>query len=216
MTAIDRGVTSARDDVQGDTQPDGGYDDPLERFRSWREKWAAAGPVDDAAAVLATADHHGRPSARVIDVASVDHGFVFFTNHASRKASDLVVNPRAELCFSWLNIGRQLRAFGSVHRITDVESDAFFAGLPRRVALLAWVSNQRQHLQEPNELHDRLAAAQERFASQEIPRPLHWGGYRLIPLEFEFWQERRDGLHDRLRFGRERQDADWRIQQIAP
>ena len=188
--------------------------DPIERFRSWHEEWAARKPADAAAAVLATADQRGRPSARYVDVARIDHGFVFFTNHGSRKGVDLAVNPHAELCFGWLEAGRQIRVFGPVSRLDDVESDAHFATLAQPLALMAWASDQRSTLEDPGALESRLAEVDERLRGQEIPRPLHWGGYRLLPEEAEFWEQRGRALPERTRYVRVA--GEWREERVSP
>ncbi len=188
--------------------------DPLGQFACWLEEWRAACPGLPASAVLATADHHGRPSARWVDVAHVDHGFVFFTHHASRKAADLAVNRAASLCFGWLDLGRQIRVDGTADRLTDVESDAHFAGLPRSLQTLAWASEQSAEIGDREVVRERFGQARERFAGQEIPRPVHWGGYRVTPLEVEFWQRRGDEIQDRLRYHRD--GAGWRHVRLAP
>ncbi|WP_336213804.1 pyridoxine/pyridoxamine 5'-phosphate oxidase [Nonomuraea sp. LPB2021202275-12-8] len=184
--------------------------DPLRQFQLWQEECRE---MPDSA-VLATADHHGRPSARWVDVAYVDHGFVYFTNHASRKAADVAVNPVAALCFGWLDRGRQVRAEGPVGRLSEVESDAHFATLPRSIQLLAWSSDQRAEIGDRQVVRDRFGAERTRFTGQEIPRPGHWGGYRLTPQEMEFWQRRADEIQDRFRYLR--QADGWRMVRIAP
>ncbi|NKZ06469.1 pyridoxamine 5'-phosphate oxidase [Actinomadura latina] len=188
--------------------------DPLRQFTRWQEEWRAANAQMPNSAVLATSDHRGRPSARWVDVAYVDHGFVYFTNHASRKASDVAVNPMAALCFGWLDKGRQVRAEGPVSRLDDVESDAYFATLPRSIQLLAWSSDQCAEIDDRNVVRARFDAERARFTGQEIPRPGHWGGYRLTPDEMEFWQRRADEIQDRLRY--RRRDEGWRVVRVAP
>lgn len=189
--------------------------DPLQQFTRWQEEQRAAeAQMPPASAVLATADHRGRPSARWVDVAYVDHGFVFFTGHGSRKASDVAVNPVAALCFGWLEKGRQVRAEGPVSRLNDVESDAYFATLPRGVQLLAWSSDQRAEIDDRQVVRERFDAERARFTGQEIPRPAHWGGYRLTPEEMEFWQRRADEIQDRLRY--RRHEEGWRVVRVAP
>ncbi|WP_440071898.1 pyridoxamine 5'-phosphate oxidase [Streptosporangium sp. OZ121] len=188
--------------------------DPLAQFRRWHDEWLAAARPASSSAVLATADDAGRPSARWVDVAYVDHGFVFFTDHGSRKGADLAVNPRAALCFGWLEVGRQVRVEGEAARIPDVESDAFFAALPRGIQSLAWATDQRRIVNGGQELRESLAEVGERFSGQEVPRPVHWGGYRLVPGEVEFWQRRADEVQDRFRYSRE--GGGWRIDQVAP
>ncbi|MFC4049807.1 pyridoxamine 5'-phosphate oxidase [Actinomadura syzygii] len=193
--------------------------DPLRQFTRWRDEWLAAdAQAPDAqapgSAVLATADHHGRPSARWVDVAYVDHGFVYFTNHASRKAADVAVNPTAALCFGWLAKGRQVRAEGPVSRLDEVESDTYFATLPRSLQLLAWSSDQSAEIDDRQVVRERFDAERARFSGQEVPRPAHWGGYRLTPEEMEFWQRRADEIQDRVRY--RRREEGWQAVRVAP
>lgn len=183
--------------------------DPLRQF----QQWAADRPMPSSA-VLATADHRGRVSARWVDVAYVDHGFVYFTHHASRKAADVAVNPWAALCFGWLEDGRQIRAEGQVARVSDVESDTHFATLPRSIQLLAWSSDQRAEIDDRKVVRGRFDAERERFLGQEIPRPQRWGGYRLVPEEMEFWQRRADEIQDRFRYRRD--TGGWQHVRVAP
>ncbi|MFI6902179.1 pyridoxal 5'-phosphate synthase [Nonomuraea sp. NPDC050394] len=179
--------------------------DPLREFARWEMPGFA---------VLATADHHGRPSARWVDVAYVDHGFVYFTNHASRKAADVAVNPMAALCFALLEKGRQVRVEGLVARLGEVESDAHFASLPRTLQLLAWSSDQRSEIGDRQAVRTRFDDHRARFTGQEVPRPVHWGGYRLTPREMEFWQRRADEIQDRVRY--RHASGGWHVTRLAP
>jgi pyridoxamine 5'-phosphate oxidase len=193
-------------------------DNPLAQFHEWHAQWSSGNITDPAAAaaVLATADAAGRPSARLVDIARVDHGFVFFTNYDSRKGTDLANNPLAALCFAWLTLGRQIRVEGAVERLTDVESDTFFATLSDCVQLLSWASDQRQTITDQDVLAQRLAEVDRRFAGQEIPRSRHWGGYRLVPDSIEFWQGQGDVHTERLRYRRPDADTEWIFERLMP
>ncbi len=192
-------------------------DDPLTLFGVWFEEWAAVEPYDPNAMLLATADDEGRPSARWVLLKGVDsRGFAFFTNLESRKGTDLAVNPRAALCFGWLEMGRQIRVEGPVEQIDGVEADTYFAGRPRGSQLSAWASPQSQVIADRQTLVEWVAEIEERYPG-DVPRPPNWGGYRMVPEEIEFWQGRFNRLHDRYRY---RRDPDrptgWRIDRLSP
>jgi pyridoxamine 5'-phosphate oxidase len=191
---------------------------PLAQFHEWHTEWSSRNITDPAAgaAVLATADATGRPSARLVDIARVDHGFVFFTNYNSRKGTDLASNSLAALCFAWLALSRQVRIEGAVERLTDVESDTFFATLPHSMQLLSWASDQRQPITGQDILAQRLAEVECRFAGQEVPRSRHWGGYRLVPDSIEFWQGQGDVHTERLCYRHPVTDAEWVFERLMP
>jgi pyridoxamine 5'-phosphate oxidase len=190
-------------------------DDPFAEFAKWYEQVATWGLVEPEATVLATADADGRPSARHVLLKGVDHGFVFFTNYASRKAHELEANPVASLCFPWIRLSRQVRVVGRVERVATEESDDYFASRPRDSQLGAWASNQSTVLAARAELEQRLAETASRFEGEEVTRPPSWGGYRIVPDEFEFWQGRPNRLHDRFRYLPER-DGSWRVDRLSP
>lgn len=169
-------------------------------------------------AALATVSDQGQPSVRYVLVKHVDDaGFVFFTNLQSRKARELEGNPRAALAFHWVSTGEQVRAEGVVEPVSDAQADAYFATRPRGSQLGAWASKQSAPIATRAELEAELAAVTERFRAQEsVPRPAFWGGYRLVPAAIEFWSDRRDRLHDRLVYTREREDERWRITRLQP
>lgn len=189
---------------------------PFTQFKAWYDEWAGTNPYDPAAAVLATADAARRPSARYIDLAYVDHGLVFFSDHGSRKGTDIAVNPQAALCFGWLELARQVRVSGAVARLTELESDTYYGMLPRNLQLLVWASNQSRPIPDHAATERRVAEVKARFAGQEVPRSNHWGGYRLVPEQFEFWQERSDGIQDRFRYQRPGPDEPWTRERLAP
>lgn len=192
--------------------------DPFVQFGRWFDVWAATGAYDANAMVLATVDATGRPSARYVLLKGVsDGGFVFYTNRASRKGLDLAANPLAALCFGWLDLNRQVRVEGQVSPVADAESDAYFASRPRGSQLGAWVSQQSAVIADRAVLEDGLAEVTSQSEGRDVPRPPHWGGYRLDPDLIEVWQGRTNRLHDRLRYTRDASVATgWRIERLAP
>jgi pyridoxamine 5'-phosphate oxidase len=192
--------------------------DPFDQFANW---YAAAVDVtaDRAAAMtVATATADGRPSVRVVLLRGFDErGFVFYTNYESRKAADLEDNPRAALLFYWPQLDRQVRVEGSVYRVDDAESDAYFAGRPRGHRLGAWASPQSWPIPSRADLESRLTAVEESFADagDDLPRPMFWGGYRVVPEVFEFWVNRTNRLHDRVRYTAAG-DGSWSRDRLAP
>lgn len=188
--------------------------DPVEQFRKWFEAASAAISQLPEAMTLATADASGRPSARLILLKGIERGaFTFFTNYDSRKSSELAENPRAALVFWWPPLQRQVRVEGTVERVSEEESDLYFATRPRGSQLGAWASNQSGTISEET-LEQNLAEAEERFGDGLVPRPPHWGGFRVIPEAIEFWQGRPDRLHDRFLYRRD--DGTWVIERLAP
>ena len=184
--------------------------DPLEQFRRWR---AEAGEPDTMA--LATATGDGVPSVRMVLLKGADeHGFVFFTGYRSRKGGELDANPRAALLFHWSALGRQVRVEGEVERVSDAESDHYFATRPRGAQLAATASRQGRVLANRAQLDEAVADLAREYDGRDVPRPEHWGGYRVRPRTYEFWQHRDDRLHDRLRY---RRDGDaWLLERLAP
>lgn len=184
--------------------------DPLEQFH----RWFADASEDDRMA-LATAAADGAPSVRMVLLkAANDDGFLFFTGYESRKGGELEANPRAALLFHWAPLGRQVRVEGSVERVSAAESDAYFATRPRGSQLAATASRQGRVLANRAQLDEAVAGLEREYAGRDIPRPEHWGGYRLWPHTYEFWQHRGDRLHDRLRYAR---DGDgWRLERLSP
>lgn len=182
--------------------------DPLEQFRAW---------FDDAAmdaVALATATSDGAPSVRMVLLKGVDdRGFTFFTNYDSRKGRELAENPRAALLFYWPGPGRQVRVEGSVEKVSAAESDAYFATRPRGGQIAALASRQSEPLESREALEARFAELDAAYPN-EVPRPAHWGGFRLVPETYEFWQHRDNRMHDRLRY---RRDAGaWVIERLSP
>jgi pyridoxamine 5'-phosphate oxidase len=190
---------------------------PVTQFERWLAEAVEARLPEPTAMTLATAGENGRPAARIVLLKGVDAGgFLFFTNYESRKAAELAAHPHAALLFHWVELERQVRIEGEVARAPAADSDAYFASRPRLSRIGAWASPQSKPIPDRAWLEREFAAAQERFAAdpESIPRPSHWGGYRLAPSTFEFWQGRRSRLHDRIRYRLE--DAHWRIERLAP
>jgi pyridoxamine 5'-phosphate oxidase len=189
-------------------------DDPVHLLRTWLEEGRAAVPHQDFM-TLATATMDGRPSARVVLLRGIDErGITFFTNRTSRKGDELRRNPRAAAVVNWWELGRQVRIEGSVEETSDAESRAYWQTRPRGSQLAAWASCQSRPLSGRQELDERVAKIEERFADEDVPLPPFWGGYRILPTSIEFWTHREDRLHDRLRYVRE--SDGWREERLAP
>jgi pyridoxamine 5'-phosphate oxidase len=190
-------------------------DDPVERFQEWFREAEQAGVEVPEAMTLATADAGGAPSARLVLLKGADdEGFVFYSGYVSRKAAELDQNPRAALVFYWRPLGKQVRVEGRVERVSDGESAAYFATRPRGSQLAAWASQQSRSLESREELECRYAELEREYEGQEVPRPPHWGGFRLRPDAIEFWEHRENRLHDRVRYTRAREG--WTVELLSP
>jgi pyridoxamine 5'-phosphate oxidase len=196
---------------EGDLEPNA-----LGQFQKWFQETLQAGVVEPNAAVLATADASGTPSARLILVKGIDdRGFSFFTNYESRKGRELAQNPKAALVFPWIELERQVCITGSISRLSREEAAAYFKVRPRGSRLSAWASKQSQVIRSRAELEERVKQLERQYPGEEIPLPPNWGGYLLAPREIEFWQGRPNRLHDRLRYARQ-PDNTWRIERLSP
>jgi pyridoxamine 5'-phosphate oxidase len=189
--------------------------DPFELFTRWFDEAVAAAIPEPNAMTLATVDGAGRPAARIVLMKGIDaRGVVFHTNYDSRKGRDLAGNPRAALLFFWVELERQVRIDGTAERVSAEDSDAYFAARPRGSQISAWASPQSAPVTDRAWLEARFAECEARFASGAVPRPPNWGGVRVVPDRFEFWQGRTSRLHDRLVWSR--QGDGWTIGRLAP
>ena len=189
--------------------------DPIEFFKAWFDAAEDSGILMPESVALATATSEGAPSVRMVLLKAVNEkGFVFFTNYGSRKANEIEANRRAALCFHWASLERQVRITGSVERITEAESYAYFSTRGRGSRIGAWASKQSQPLLDRKELQRRVSETTSSFADQDIPLPPFWGGYRIRPEVIEFWQGKVNRLHDRLIFTRK--GDDWSTERLYP
>jgi pyridoxamine 5'-phosphate oxidase len=190
-------------------------DDPLAQFHAWWDEAVAGGVTVPEAVALATATPDGRPSVRMVLVKRADElGLGFHTGYGSRKAGELDANPRAALAFHWREVGRQVRVEGRVERTSREESEAYFRTRPRGSRLAVWASRQGEELAGRSDLDAAYAEAERRFAGADVPLPDGWGGYRLVPDAWEFWQHGEHRLHDRFRYTRA--GDGWRRVRVAP
>ncbi|WP_437618504.1 pyridoxamine 5'-phosphate oxidase [Sorangium sp. So ce321] len=189
--------------------------DPFVLARELLEQRQTTEPTDATAMTLATADASGRPSARMVLLKGIDdRGFVFFTNYGSRKAVELEANPFAALCIHWAKAAEQIRVEGRVERVTEAESDAYFATRPRGSQIGAWASRQSAPLPSRERLVERVREIEARFEGRPVPRPEFWGGYRVVPERIELWRGQESRLHDRVVYHR---DGDgWRVERLYP
>jgi pyridoxamine 5'-phosphate oxidase len=190
--------------------------DPIRQFARWMDEAIQANLIEPNAMTLATSTPDGRPSARMVLLKGFDdRGFVFYTNYESRKGGELTDNPQAALVFFWVELERQVRIEGRVERATAEESDRYFASRPQGSQLGAIVSAQSQVISGRGVLEQRLRELEAEYAEKDIPRPAHWGGFRVVPTTLEFWQGRANRLHDRLRFRRDG-TGPWIVERLSP
>ena len=190
-------------------------EDPIERFQDWFRESEQAGVEVPEAMTLATASADGAPSARMVLLkgAGAD-GFVFYSGYVSRKAGELEQNPRAALVFYWRPLGKQVRVEGRVEQVSEAESAEYFATRPRGSQLAAWASQQSHPLESREELERRYAELEREYEGREVPRPPHWGGFRLRPDAIEFWEHRENRLHERTCYTRAREG--WHAELLSP
>ena len=191
--------------------------DPMQQFDIWFKDAEAHELNDPNAMTVATADANGRPSARILLLKGQDaKGFVFYTNMNSRKGGELQVNPFVSLCFHWKSLRRQVRIEGPIEQVSDDEADSYFNSRARGSRIGAWASQQSQPLADRETLMNVVAELEEKFAGAPIPRPPHWTGQRLRPLQIEFWEDGEFRLHDRFVFQRPTVDDAWSMQRLSP
>jgi pyridoxamine 5'-phosphate oxidase len=192
--------------------------EPFLRFQDLLDQAKAVGAPalpEPTAFTLATVGADGQPSARILLLKAVDErGFVFYTNHESRKGAELLAHPKAAMCFHWQPLERQVRVEGATRPVTSEEADAYFAGRARGSQLGAWASRQSQPITTPGELEARVAEMEARFAGGPVPRPPHWSGFRLVPHRIEFWHNMPSRLHERHVYHREAEG--WRTETLYP
>ncbi len=201
------------DEVQDFTSAD----DPFALFRLWLAEADASEPVDPEAMAVATVDASGLPNVRMILLKGADErGFVFYTNCESAKGGELADNPKAALLFYWKSLGRQVRIRGPVEPATDAEADAYFATRHRESRIGAWASKQSRPLHSRAALEDAVAGYTEEFEGGDVERPPYWRGYRVRPVEIEFWQNGKFRLHDRIVFRRTSSNEPWVKTRLNP
>ena len=220
MTVINEGdpeaLTSGNLPQDNPSEPAAG-DDPFALFGAWLGEASESEPNDPNAMALATVDPDGLPNVRMVLLKGFDEdGFVFYTNLESAKGRELIASGKAALCFHWKSLRRQVRVRGVIAGVSDAEADAYYESRPRGSRIGAWASKQSRPLESRFALEKEVAVVTARHPVGAIPRPPHWSGFRLTPLEIEFWRDRPFRLHDRHVFRRPDQDAPWTIARLYP
>lgn len=191
--------------------------EPFALFAAWFAEAAASEPNDPDAMALATADADGLPDVRMVLMKGYDtQGFVFYSHIASAKGRELAANPRAALLFHWKSLRRQVRVRGPVAPVTDAEAEAYFATRPKQAQIGAWASRQSQPLESRFAFEQAIAKEAAKYIVRSVPRPPGWSGWRIAPMQFEFWHDRPFRLHDRIQFRRTAPDAPWTKTRLYP
>jgi pyridoxamine 5'-phosphate oxidase len=192
-------------------------EEPFGLFGEWLADAEASEPSDATAMSLASVDSEGLPNVRMVLLKGFDErGFVFYTNFESAKGRELLGQPRAALCFHWKSLRRQVRVRGDVEVVSEEEADAYFASRPRDSRIGAWASKQSRPLESRFALEKAVAKTAARYGVGQVPRPPFWSGFRVKPLSIEFWHDRPFRLHERVKFARERPDAQWSRTRLYP
>jgi pyridoxamine 5'-phosphate oxidase len=214
---IDKSIADLRKDYTLENLNEEEIDkNPFIQFKVWFNQSVAAQLPEPNAMTLATCTPDGKPSARMVLLKDIDErGFVLFTNYKSQKGQEISVNPHAALVFWWAELERQVRIVGTVEKISSAQSDSYFEVRPPFSRLGAWASNQSEVIYSRDVLEAQLIELQRQYENQEVPRPPHWGGFRVIPQEIEFWQGRSSRLHDRLRYTLV-DNGSWKIERLSP
>ncbi|WP_133552921.1 pyridoxamine 5'-phosphate oxidase [Algoriphagus boseongensis] len=188
---------------------------PFHQFKIWFDEAVDSEVLEVNAMCLSTLGLDGYPSGRIVLLKGVDHGFLFFTNYESSKGKEIEQNPKATLTFFWPELERQIRITGDLEKVSSEESDEYFHSRPKGSQIGTWTSPQSEKIEDRSILENRIKELEEKFSTQEITRPPHWGGYRLLPKKFEFWQGRPSRLHDRICF-ESKEGSNWEIFRLAP
>ncbi|MGH1487881.1 MAG: pyridoxamine 5'-phosphate oxidase [Acidimicrobiales bacterium] len=190
--------------------------DPFQQFSEWFDAAVAAEVYEPNAMVVSTVDQDGQPWSRYVLLKGVsDAGFDFFTNYESNKSAQIGDRPSASITFGWLELHRQVNIAGTVERVSEADSNAYWAVRTRGSQLGGWASPQSRPIAGRSELTDRYEEVEQRFGDQDVPRPPHWGGWRVVPHTVEFWQGRQNRMHDRLRYVRSDPNS-WDLIRLAP
>ena len=204
-----------REYLKGGLQRDTMAADPLEQFSDWFEQARKTDIADPTAMILATVDPDGRPSQRTVLLKYYDKGgYVFFTNYESRKAREIATNPKVSLLFVWLELERQILINGTARRISAAESAKYFMSRPKDSQVAAWVSSQSHTLSSRQMLMQKFSEMKKKIGEGKVPLPSFWGGYKVQAEEYEFWQGRKNRLHDRFQYLPE--GDGWKIERLAP
>jgi len=191
------------------------HKNPIEQYAIWFEEAVNAQLLDPYAMSLTTVSANGQPSTRIVYMRGIkSDGFVFYTNYNSNKGSDVAANNKVSLNFFWGELERQIRVEGEVEKVSEVDSDAYFAQRPRESQIGAWASSQSEEIRDRKQLEEQVAFYTEKFKDKEVPRPVHWGGYVVKPTKMEFWQGRPSRLHDRIVYTKDRND--WKQSRLSP